>query len=799
MGHYFPQQKLTDAAKNRKDKQWAKNVIDALDAYRFTSFNGSDDRVRKKVNYNLFNGKLDPVDFEYVIKPYGQDLGEMPAELRNYDITSPKLRVLFGEEIKRPFNFRVTTVNPEAVSVREKEKERLLKRYLGERIQMAIQEEIQKESMQIAGMPPEEQQQAVEQITKEMTPPDIETYMKRDFRSNQEITGQNLLNFLMKREKVKDKFNKGWRHALIAGEEIYWVGIVNGEPKLQVVNPLYFQYDKDPDIEYIQDGQWAKYEMRMTPGSVIDTFGEYLTAKQIGAMYDDNFSDPNADPMSWEGAINNDIFDNYIDFDFNTTGDSHKYIRVVHVEWRSLRKIGFLKYMDLNGEMQETIVNDTYRKDEQKGDISIEWQWVPEIWEGTKIGNEIYVNMRPKPNQHRDIDDMTTCKLGFYGLSYNNLNAESVSMIDRIKPYQYLYNIMMYRLELDIASDKGKKFLADINQVPSSMGMDMQKWLYYFDAMGIAWVNPQEEGRRNQQSGFNQWQTLDLSMGQTIQQKVSMLEYLENRAGDVAGVTKQREGQIGASELATNARQAVVQSSHITEEWFYSHNVLKREVLTGLLEAAKVAYAAEPKKIQYVLDDMSISTLLIDEKFSEASYGIFISDSARDAETLEILKQLTHAALQNQQADLSDVVKMLTTDSPEEIKILLEAAEEKKREQAMQSQREQIEGQKEMQDKQLAQEQDKQEFEKYKADTGNQTKITVAEIGAHSREDNDKNNNQVPDTLEVERLQTEKQVGNQKAALEERKLAVKEKEIASKEKIEKEKVKAQKTKEKSKK
>ena len=141
-------------------------------------------------------------------------------------------------------------------------------------------------------------------------------------------------------------------------------------------------------------------------------------------------------------------------------------------------------------------------KDEQKGDISVEWQWVPEIWEGTKIGNEIYVNMRPKPNQHRDIDDMTTCKLGFYGLSYNNLNAESVSMVDRIKPYQYLYNIMMYRLELDIASDKGKKFLADINQVPSSMGMDMQKWLYYFDAMGIAWVNPQEEGRRNQQSGF---------------------------------------------------------------------------------------------------------------------------------------------------------------------------------------------------------------------------------------------------------------------------------------------------------
>ena len=127
MSHYFPQQKLTDAAKNRKDKQWAKNVIDALDVYRFTSFNGSDDRIRKKLNYDLFNGQLNPEDFEYVLKPYGQDMGDLPAEMRNYDITSPKLRVLFGEEIKRPFNFRVVATNPEAVSVREKEKERLKK------------------------------------------------------------------------------------------------------------------------------------------------------------------------------------------------------------------------------------------------------------------------------------------------------------------------------------------------------------------------------------------------------------------------------------------------------------------------------------------------------------------------------------------------------------------------------------------------------------------------------------------------------------------------------------------------
>jgi len=273
----------------------------------------------------------------------------------------------------------------------------------------------------------------------------------------------------------------------------------------------------------------------------------------------------------------------------------------------------------------------------------------------------------------------------------------------------------MYRLELDLASDRGKKFLADINQIPSSMGMDMDKWLYYFDAMGIAWINPQEEGKRNQQSNFNQWNSVDLTMSQTINQKVQLLEYLEMQCGEVAGITKQREGQIGPSELVGTTQQAVVQSSHITEEWFSIHSSVKKEVMSSLIDTAKVAWGnGEKEKIQYVGDDMTISMFQVDpEQFSNTSYGVFVSDSARDQELFMILRQLTQAALQNQMTELSDVIKMFSTNSTAELRNMLEVAEDKRREREQQMQQQQLDSQEKVAQAYLEAVQQKLQMEKY--------------------------------------------------------------------------------------
>ena len=812
----FPQQRLSYAKKKANSFQWAKDVIDEIDKHKHVGITGQSDFSRKSVNYDLFNGKLDVNDFEYVCKPYGVDgVGELPAEMRHYDIMSSKLRVLFGEEIKRPFNFKVVATNDEAITEREREQTELLRGYVQQEIQAKIQAAIMEAGISPDGMPGEaqdpqaiqQQQQQIQQIQKQMTPPEIEEYMKRDYQGSIEILGNQLLSYLKKKEQLRHKFNKGWKHALIAGEEIYWVGIVNGEPTVRTINPLYFEFDKDPDIDGIEHSQWAKYTMRMTAGSVIDTFGEYLTEKEIKDLYDDTNVSGAAHPLGspeFNYDSSQDVFSSSFPFqwDSNDTSNGGSYIRVVHCEWKSLRKVGFLTYVDPDTmELQEIIVDETHKFNKDAGDVKIKWEWVPEVWEGTKIGDDIFVNMRPKPNQFKDIDNLYTCKLGYTGFVYNNLNSQSVSMIDRMKPYQYLYNIMMYRLELDLASDKGKKFLADITQIPSSMGMDMEKWLYYFDALGIAFVNPNEEGARNKPSNFNQWQSIDLTMSQTIQQKINLLEYLEMQCSEVSGITKQREGQVGPNELVGNTQQAVVQSSAITEEWFYQHNSLKGRVLESLIDTAKVAYGDGPvKKIQYVLDDMTTKLIKLEpNKLVNSSFGVFVSDSAKDQELFMTMRQLAHAALQNQQAELSDVIKMMTSESSAEIKTLLESAEDSRREREQQMQQQQQQAQAEQaqaqQQAQMAIEQQKAQLEKakldmekYKTDANNETKVQIAEINSFRNQmDQDINDNGVPDQLEIEKLKVQAQQAERKATIEDRKLDIKEKEMENKKRSEAEK------------
>ena len=64
---------------------------------------------------------------------------------------------------------------------------------------------------------------------------------------------------------------------------MYWVGIINNKPVLKVVNPIRFNCDKSPDLDYIENGEWAVAEWRMSPSDVVKTFK--LTDKEIDDVY----------------------------------------------------------------------------------------------------------------------------------------------------------------------------------------------------------------------------------------------------------------------------------------------------------------------------------------------------------------------------------------------------------------------------------------------------------------------------------------------------------------------------------
>jgi hypothetical protein len=791
-------QRLTQSQKDENDKEWYKYQVQLFSARAFTSnttvgFGDISEFRRKKVNYDLYNNVVNLTDFEYVTHPYGANMGELPANLTNRDILSSKIKVLLGMEMKRPFEWSVVATDENAITRKGEEELGRIRDFVISQIMTPIQQQTElkyQAQLKNKDLTDDERSKIQQQIAQEIdaaTPDAVRMYMERQHKDPAEVMADQLMKYIIQKENIQFKFNKGWKHFNIAGEEIYWVGIVNGEPICLTVNPIYFDYDKSPDHDFIEQAQWAVCEYRMTPDEVVRFFGDELTDTQVDDIY-------HKYPFGTTQIMADDFTFSPLQ---NIEGHT---IRVIHCEWKSLRKVGFLSYVDKDGQLKETVVDENYGKrlDKKNGDLAITWKWIPELHEGYKIGNEIYCYLRPVQGQYKDLDNLYDCKLRYIGAACDNLNSQVTSIVDRIKTYQYFYNILFYKLELLIASDKGKKLLMNINMIPRSAGIDTTQWMYYLDANSVSFFNPSEEGNKDNQQQKN-FEVIDLSLATEIDRYIKLLAYIDERCGSSIGVTKEMEGFFGTDAAVTNVKQSIIQSSHILEPYFKLHNDVKRNVLTSLLECAKVAYTInKPRKLNFCLDDLSLQMLDIDtDLLDNSTYSLFVTDSSKSYEAKQMVEQLAHAAIQNQAIDLSDVIKVVRSGNVQEAEEILQASEERKRNMDIQQQTaktnaEAQEAEKNRQfQRELWQEQEKQiilkEEERRKTEL-----LKTAEYAMGFDQNKDENNNGEPDVLEVAKHGLDIKMHNDKMDLEKKNQNLDER----KQKLEEEKLKHQKEKDK---
>ena len=211
--------------------------------------------------------------------------------------------------------------------------------------------------------------------------------------------------------------------------------------------------------------------------------------------------------------------------------------------------------------------------------------------------------------------------------------------------------------------------------------------MYYAEALKIGWVNPNEEGNRGMQDVASMAKEIDMSLMSDIQKYIELAAYVEKQCGDTVGLNDPMTGQIENSAAVSNTRQNITQSNHMLEPYFDLHNHVKRNILQALIEQAKIAYADSTEKLTYVLDDLSIQLLEMDgELLSNSSYGIFMANSSNAHEAIELVKQMAHAAMQNDTINLSDVIKVVRTEGIQEAEEELVLGEERKRKQIEESQ-----------------------------------------------------------------------------------------------------------------
>lgn len=797
--------KLTNRQKNANKKKWYKEQLDQLDstsfdnnaAFAFSDTGRSDYHHKMKLYYDLYNNKIRKEDFEFICAPFGIEVGELPNRLSNKDILSGKIKALQGMEMKRAFPMKIFAVNEDATTRREQEEFSRFKQLVTNQILQPIQQQIEQQKLQQyeesgQEITPEIQQQIQQEVQQELqtqTPKEVKNYMAREHQDPAERLAQQILSYLQQEQDLQRKFNIGWKHALISGNDVYWVGSVGTRPMVRVINPMNFDFDRGSESDFVQDGEWAVYEMYLSPSEIVSSFPE-LTDEEVRRIYSRQkarlrgYTDESMTvPLDGVEAFNNSRYSS---------------IRVLHGEWKALKPIYYLEYYDEeSSQVLETIVDETYKLNPDIGDIKITKDWIVSKYEGYKIDTDIYAGMREVPRQHKDLRNPKKCRLSYIGAVYDATNSEPTSLVSRMKDYQYLYNIISYKAETLMLSDKGKSLLLNTQLIPKDSGLSPTEWLHFFEVNKIGLMAPTEEGNKYGFDVTNAAKEVDLSLASDINNYMLFCQYIEERCGQAVGITKQIEGQIGSYETASNAQQAIIQSANILEPYFDLHNIVKRDVTQALLETAKICFSIDPPEaLSYVLDDLSIQLLQIDTDLLEDSeYGLFVSNTSKEDETLQVVQQLSHAALQNQKIELSDVIKVMRSESLQTAEEFLMVAEQtrQEREQAMQQQQNQA----------MAEEAEKaRQWEKEKMDTEHAhsleeitlkgeidlQKQTILSMGFN--EDKDLDNDGVPDILEIYKSGIDADIKAKELDLKNKDIDLKNQQHIEKMKVEREKISA---------
>lgn len=728
----FPRQQLPFT---KKTKSWRKSCVDAGANKNIMSYSPIRTSIMHKgINYQLLDGKLHMKDLELIVNPNHQNASFIPDKIQHYSIMNSKLNVLRGEESKRVFDFKVVVTNPNAISEIETNK----KNELIASIQKLVED---------SSLSDDEYMAQMQKVS------DYYTYEWQDIR---EIRANALLNHYIKEDNIPYLFNMGFTDAMCVGEEIYQCDIINGEPTIEKLNPCNVHVYQSGYSNRIEDADMIVIEEYWSPGRVYDTFGEVLTKKdceyiekiaagnyyeseenedaRLGIMPADSVEDLNKEPTISDLFPAENEIESVLPFDL--IGN----VRVSKVYWKSRRKIKKVKsYNPVTGDVEYNLYPETYIPNKDKGE-ECEDYWINEAWEGTKIGDKIYVNMRPRPIQYNRLYNPSKCHFGIVGTIYNLNNDKPYSLVDMMKPFNYLYDVIHDRLNKLIARNYGKCIEFDFAKIPNDW--DPDKWLYFLRTNGIAVKDSFKEGNKGAAlgklaGGLNNASTgvVDLELGQSIQSQIQLLEYIKNEMSEVAGISKQREGQISNRETVGGVERATLQSSHITEWLFITHEDTKKRVLECFLETAKIAMRGKNKKFQYILPDLSTRIADIDgDEFAEADYGLVVDNSDGLQRLNSQIETLAQAALQRQSISFSTMLKIYNSSSLAEKQRLIEKDEQMLREQAAQQQQQALQAEQRKAEMEQQTEMAKMQQEDMLNQRDNDTRVLVATIAAQSKE-----------------------------------------------------------------
>ena len=779
----FPDQFKTD--KEKQDESWIKNTMDYFANKAYAEYIKNRDTFVK--NYDLMKGILRMEDFyqEEQVKSFTDmltaDLG-LPAYVKMYSIITTPVNELVGEISKRPDTFRVKAFDDDSKSEELEFKTGILQEYVLQEAKKQILEKVALEGEEI-------DEEQLQQMTMSEVKDELDSYT-----SVAEKWANHILTCQKAEFNMKEKSEDAFRDMLISGREFYHIYEDNSKLgfNVEVANPKNTWFLTTPDRKYISDptgraqGAYAAGIVQvMELSEIIESIPD-LTKEEIDHLRsslqdyglinvrDSNLGNPNVAPgidsvtydtydplvlqtrmmIESEMKENNDGLKDFLGLTSNVSSFGYKYV-VVRCYWISKKKIGKLIYTDEMGNEQSTLVDENYKSGTIPTQISLDWGWINQWYQGIKIGPDIY---HIKPYKL-----LSYCPI--IGITYEVKNTESKSLVDLMKPFQVIYNVCMNQLYKLLEKEVGKVQLMSIRHIPIPKDGDAQDALDIWEMearnRGVVFIDDSPENLKSP-SSFNQFTSLDLTRTQEIQARYTLAQQIKNECWELVGMSRQRMGSISASESATGTNTAMQQSYSQTEPLFVAHEYVMGQVYQSIIDAALYIESAKPQStLSYVTSEGESAFVQVngsDLKFRDLK--VFLTNRPEDNKMFEELRQLAQPLMQNG-GSLYDVIELYSTKSVRQMKKVFKSLKDKQ--EAMQQQQAQLEQQKVEQQGQIAQAQIAQAQQMKDQDIANENyqneldrinKKEIALIAAESKSGplSDVDVSGVPDVLEIGKL-----------------------------------------------
>lgn len=780
----IPSQMLTYKQKMKDKKKWGRDCVDAFEQIGRRQYY---DNLRFIENYQMLNGKFMP--HHYIEQEGYKDMitqlteeFDVPSTLRHYDIIGKTIGNLTEKLAEFPDIFNVEEIFEEDAT---NEYVRSQTDLMHKSVQADINTEI-KARLVAEGIDPDKQdfqsedeamkyQQEMQDMKQALTPPQIQKYMETSWQSQAEIWGGHQLKVDRQRFKLDELERLEFRDMLITDRCIRHFYLTGDGYNQETWNPMNSFFHLSPDVNWIEDGDYAGRIFYLTKADIIKRHGWKMKTKDIQAL--ETLDQENADNLDFNGYPYKTLapFEDHKAYDIITKNSGYDPInkipllgddvlfemtnnlpnvnrnaglfRVTEVYWISQRKYGIYIHIDpftktlVKDKVDENFIVPEHVK-EVMGDIydgndidTVYWTWIDELWSGTKIcfatkdTDAIYLDIDRCEFQFRGDYNPFICKIPVCGRIFNNRNAQSMSLVDLMKPHQIGYNLCMNQLYQLLEKETGKFMVWDVrffNNLKDWGGEDsFDKIALLAKEMGHVFGDTSPQNMQGANPGNQLPKVVDMDLSSQMFSRAKLAQFFEERCMSQLGISQQSMGEIDSKDSATGIDTAVQQTSLNVQRLYTDFFQYKQRCLTMDLDIAQ--YVQSKKKdvtISYTKSDQSRVFLnMVGTDLLLKNMHVYVVNSQQLLRQLQELKSLFLQSNTTGATPL-DLAEVITATSPAAVKIKFKEtmdAQEKKEQQQQQSQQQQFQAQ-------LQADQEKENRLDQRNKENNETKIQVADI-----------------------------------------------------------------------